>query len=801
MTSEQSYHKMMSYETQEALTFIENVDLTYLKMIVTNFDKCYDKLGDFKEEKNNFKKLTDKASIHTKLKNRLKNKDNKFTYKPSRVKEGRIYSDTWSLCGMNKIIRCTLAKDLNYDIDIVNAHPTFLVWFCNTQSIKCSNMEKYCLNRNEFLKDVANDMDVTTDQAKIQILSMINDQNLNFDPNHSLYSMYQEIRTIQDHISKFDKKSFDRCKRNKPENPKGSCTSYFLQNIENKILQCMIQFCYKNKIRISAPCFDGFLAYKDDCDNYDLEKLLKDLEGHVSSSLDINIQLSEKKLDKDICQYLNDLHFSSNSSVSSRMSDEDGAEYFDDSLTSDYTLAKVILEELYEREIFYYNKFSNRCYIYDEKKCLFVENKIEVVSALFNKLIKPYYEKIDLYNYRDIKYNSGSMKTMLLARRYLDMSYGVRNVFNYLKLLLNVKDDSEIINNKFDKNPDLFPFGLYVYDFKLNIVRLRTKNDFITMTTNNSFFDDFDENYVRQYIKDILKTDDDAYVDCFSLLIGYFLTGYNNLKKFVMFSNPSGNNGKSVFLELISSILDFYCIPTPDKVFISHKFDGSSTHQTHMFPLIGKRLVHMVEPDAKQKLNVDLIKKITGDDKFHNIRRCGGDANETVSIDCKLLLICNDCPGFDDEKSFNNRILNINFANKFENNPKKKEEILSHKNDFFSYFCIFAHKFIENGRNIDFVKQMISSSKEVIDNNDTILDFIQNNYQITNNRKDRILKCDLWENYRIYSRNSNNAITGKIKFYKAFNDRYNLEVYKKISYYCIKKIEIDEVEVDHSDEE
>jgi P4 family phage/plasmid primase-like protien len=640
------------------------------------------------------------------------------------------------------------------------------------------------------------------------MLSLINDQNREYETQHPLYDFYEEIKRIQDNICELNKDLAAKCKRNdKKGNYKGSCMSHFLQSLENKILDVMIEFCISKEIGLSAPCFDGFLAYKEDCDNYGLKNLLSDLEKCVFETLDIPIKLSEKSMNKDIIEFMSNIEESSSisSSTSSRMTEE-GDEYFDDGLTSDYTLAKVILDVVYIKEIFYYNKVSNRCFIYDEKKALFVENKIEAVSSLFNDLIKPYYEKIDLYNTKGVKYDKSSNKKMYAARRYLDMSHGVRNVFNYFKLLLNAKDDSKFINETFDKNPDLFPFNDQVYDFKSNTYRRRTKNDFMTMTTYNDFMDDYDKDYVRQYIKDILNTDDEAYVDCFSLLIGYFLTGHNELKKFVMFSNPSGDNGKSVFLELLSRILDFYCIPTPDKVFISHKFDGSSSHQAHMFPLVGKRLVHMVEPDTKQKLNVDLIKKITGDDKIHNIRRCGGESNETVCIDCKLLMVCNEIPKFDGEKAFNNRILNIDFANKFPKSQSKKIEILDHKDDFFSYFCEFAHRFVHNNHTIDFVEQMISSSKKVIDENDTVFDFIENNYQITTNNKDRVRRTDLFEHYLSYCKKSEieNAISGRTKFYKAFNDRYNLRIYRNESFCCIKKIDSyndDDDDVDDVDDE
>jgi hypothetical protein len=796
-----TYNKMNNYNPQEARTFFEKINPSYLKTIVKNFDKVYPKIGKIKDKKKGFVEITDKEQLRTLFTKRFKNnQDNKFTYKPSRTKEGRIYSDNWSLCGMNKIIRHTLCKEFNYDIDIVNAHPCFLVWYCEINNIPCKYLKQYCDNRNDFLNHYADQLNIQPEDVKITILSLINDQNREFDDAHPLYDFYEQMRNIQDKICELNKGLFTKCKDNdkkkQTNNPKGVCMSRFLQNIENKILSVMIDFCISKNIGLSAPCFDGFLAYKEDCDNYGFENLLSDIEKYVFETLDIPIKLSEKPMNKDIQDFLNNLEEGSSISSSTTNSTEDGDLHFDPELVSDSTLAQVILDGFITDKLFYFNKKSNIFYFYNEELCLYEECKIDSCRYRFEKYLKPYFEEIDLYNFKALPYSKTSKKVMRSAITYPTGANGCKNILYFLKVHLEkLPDDSEFIKEKFNRNPDLYPFKDMVYDFKIDEYRPRLKDDFLTFTTDREILDDYDEEYCIQYIKEILKTDDMDYVKCFSMLIGYFLTGYNNLKKFIIFSNPNGDNGKSVFIKLLQEVMgrDF-CNIAPIAAIL--KARSEAVHDTYVFSLIGRRVVYLGEPDQSKEFDENFIKGITGNDTDKNIRRCGSDKNESVKIDTKMVLICNVIPEFGSDKTFHERLLNIDFANKFRKDPLKEIEILSKKDHFFTYFCKYASLFVANKCNIDFVDEMLTSTQKLLNDRDTISEFIDNNYEITGDDKDRVSKVDLWNNYN-ESFNSKKGF-GRNSFYSTIETKYDLKIYKRTHYKGIKEINkfVSEIEID-----
>ena len=388
-----TYDKMKNYNPQEARTFFEKINSSYLKTIVKKFDKVYPKIGKIKDKKKGFVEITDKEQLRTLFVKRNKNLENKFTYKPTISRDGRIYSDNWSLCGMNKIVRHTLCKEFNYDIDIVNAHPCFLVWYCEINNIPCKYIKQYCDNRSDFLNYYADQLNIQPENVKITILSLINDQNREFDDAHPLYNFYEQMKKIQDKICELNKDLFNKCKRKQTNNPKGVCISHFLQGIENKILSVMIDFCISKNIGLSAPCFDGFLAYKEDCDNYGFQNLLSDIEKYVFEILDIPIKLSEKPMNKDIQDFLEDFDngtsVTSASSISIDIDDipdielppikEDGY-YFNDF----YKERNKVFDNIFDLMSFFKQRFPLVCHRINAGKGYYIKKDTE--TDLYNPI-------------------------------------------------------------------------------------------------------------------------------------------------------------------------------------------------------------------------------------------------------------------------------------------------------------------------------------------------------------------------------------------------------------------------------
>ena len=69
-------------------------------------------------------------------------------YKQKGYKFGRYYGDrNLQLQNISRPIRHTIANDGMIDVDIKNAHPTLLVWYCKTKEIPCEGLNYYIDNR------------------------------------------------------------------------------------------------------------------------------------------------------------------------------------------------------------------------------------------------------------------------------------------------------------------------------------------------------------------------------------------------------------------------------------------------------------------------------------------------------------------------------------------------------------------------------------------------------------------------------------------------------------------------------
>jgi len=303
------YGKIKEYETQQTLFFNELVDADKLKFLVSCFDECYENFGKFKHPTSR-QYITDKRTIQTLIEKRLKIKNNEIKYS-SKSKVGRLSSSTWCYQNMNKICRHFLnIKDNDefycYDIDMINAHPNILNQVLSIIGYKETKyLEDYINNRESCLKEYMEYHKCDRDSAKDAYLSSINDDSKLIRIEDVIYDFYQEMKAIQNRIWDFClkehpdiiSKSKDKVKGNYNYNVKGVCMANFLQTIENKCLQTMIDFVQGKGFSFVAPCHDGGLLPKDKVDDYGLEKLMEDLENHMFETLNLKIKLASKPME------------------------------------------------------------------------------------------------------------------------------------------------------------------------------------------------------------------------------------------------------------------------------------------------------------------------------------------------------------------------------------------------------------------------------------------------------------------------------------------------------------------------
>ena len=194
---------------------------------------------------------------------------------------GRFFGNGLQSC--QRDVRKYLADNNYIDIDIENAHLVFLENLMNHYSIPIPDLLKeYNANRTKVIETM-------NLKDKLFMIKFINNEKCidsRFKQVHN--SIYNELLPKLKNI-------YPKFVTFKKDNLLGCFIATVLQDIENKILMVMIDYCKNVKVKVGVLCFDGFMVEKE---NY-YPELLNELAKEVYLKLNYNIKLTEKSMDTD----------------------------------------------------------------------------------------------------------------------------------------------------------------------------------------------------------------------------------------------------------------------------------------------------------------------------------------------------------------------------------------------------------------------------------------------------------------------------------------------------------------------
>jgi len=164
---------------------------------------------------------------------------------------------------------------------------------------------------------------------------------------------------------------------------------------------------------------------------------------------------------------------------------------------------------------------------------------------------------------------------------------------------------------QWDKNPWLLNTPIGVVDLRTGVVREHRSSDYMRMITlgGPKVTRDDGDNCPRwmAFLKQIMDNDE-SLVAYLQRVCGYGLTG--SIKEHQMwFGYGSGNNGKSVFIEVFSRLMGDYHVNSPIETFTVQQFDA---HPTELARFQNKRLVTSSETEEGRRWAESRIKEITG---------------------------------------------------------------------------------------------------------------------------------------------------------------------------------------------
>lgn len=269
-------------------------------------------------------------------------------------------------------------------------------------------------------------------------------------------------------------------------------------------------------------------------------------------------------------------------------------------------------------------------------------------------------------------------------------------------------DTKRAFINKLDSYTHLIGFKNGVYDLRRKEFRQGRPEDFVSMSTNINYVPYRPDEPEFKEIWDFLKS---VFViksvrEYILIRMSSFLSGSTRDETFDVWSGRGGN-GKSKLVELTAACMGDYAGNLPVSL-LTMKRAASNAATPELARTKGKRMVVMQEPDTKTKLNVGLMKELTGGDKI----QARALFNEPFEFkpQFKLILCANDKPELPshDDGTWR-RLRNTEFISRFRAHPEadkvldfKKNTSISEKMDtwaeaFMSLLIEYHGKYEKHG--------------------------------------------------------------------------------------------------------
>jgi P4 family phage/plasmid primase-like protien len=422
-----------------------------------------------------------------------------------------------------------------------------------------------------------------------------------------------------------------------------------------------------------------------------------------------------------------------------------------------YDVAKVV-QGIYKGEYKAINK--DTWYKYDKNVHRWVKTRegLNLRKALSEDICKKFME-------RGIYYNTMMMTTGDEGQKEIYSKKAASASKISLKLKTSGFKDSVMkeckclfIDEKFEELLDnrayLLGFDNGVYDLKLHIFREGMPDDYISLSTNKNYipFDAtlpeieeinnlfaklFTNEALRNYVLDILTCAIDGSIaqERFYVFIG------------------DGSNGKSRLLDFIQKTMGEYYSTLPIAL-LTQKRAASNSAQSELERTKGRRFAVLQEPSENDKINVGLMKELSGNDRILT-RGLYKDPYE-FKPQFKMILACNELPEVGCDGGTFRRIRVVEFSSRFCENPTKPNEFpmdlqLSEKlercADAFLAMLIERHKNL-NPNKINEPREVINATQKYKNNNDVIGQYITDNIIIDSTYKEKVGLMEIYNDFK-----------------------------------------------------
>jgi hypothetical protein len=669
------------------------------------------------------------------IKNKFQPLKREYSYSKNN-NNGRLFvSDKLGLQRIWAKFRGVLCDDIYLDFDMINCHPTILLYLCKTHNIECYTLNTYINNREDKLMDLINNECISRgDAKKLFIISMnsnfhITKYNKKIIKDTFFINFDKEIKKIQQSLlSLYPDIKKQLIRRGKTTNLEGCLLNSLLCNVENEILQKSIKELENNNIIVEVPMFDGFMVKNNN------SIIIDDVIDILNKcSFEYGIKWSNKEHDISILDDLNEL--SNDNNYLSFI----GVDVVEISKYLINTLLKDKILKCYG-QYFYLN---NKLWINNEKE----------IKILLKKLIS----NLDLWIQTDKPYKISKCKK------------GVDELIDFI--LAHTPENNKFNTELWEKTQYKLFFNNGYYDFindKFNktndlSTKILIEND-LNIKSNKSVRKDIYNKilYPLFGVDDLNKDKDNKqYLDYFLYKLSRAVAGHIEDKNWILMKGQR-NSGKGVIGDLLKNCFGKYIKTTNSGNFTLKNYSNNDEAKSNSWILdyefcrIAITNEIKIDNDNKNKVDGNIIKKFCSGGDYMEARKNYQDEIE-FRIQSTLLICCNDIPEMSPTDAYEfTTFINMTSAFKEIDDKYKMKNIKYYKPDNSIKTHFIKKKDVIN----EFILILIDAYKNKVDmpekfkmeveenKEDDDLNIILDTFKFTNNDNDFISNNDLKTYYK-----------------------------------------------------
>lgn len=290
-----------------------------------------------------------------------------------------------------------------------------------------------------------------------------------------------------------------------------------------------------------------------------------------------------------------------------------------------------------------------------------IEMKKEIIdlSKIFDR-IKSHYESKQVTESDSLNKNIKSLINKFHKPGFQD------DIIKGAKIYYNQEKFLSCLNSK----KHLVPFTNGVYDLLENKFRKTKKEDYINLTVSYDYDTNVNNQEVHTFLEQVLPNK--GVRDFVLKKMSECLNGDIPNTYFLMFIGDSGANGKSQLLNLMKLAMGDFGEKV-EVTLLTRKRNNANEANSEKIKLMNKRFAFLSEPEDGEKINIGLLKELTGSEEI--VARGLYQESMSFVMEAKLFLACNELPEIKGEDTaLWRRIRVIDFPSRFVDEPKESNE-------------------------------------------------------------------------------------------------------------------------------